>query len=79
MTFIEEIKESIANKQLSSSFTVDNLKSCENITKSKIKDISNYDIKNSGSENKNKKVLISKINNNETYYSFCKDKGCQDG
>ena len=71
MTFIEKVEYCIDNNKLSIEFTIDDLRNCEDmVTKEDIHNISNYDIKNAGSKNKNKKVLKSRNINDELHYSF---------
>ncbi len=70
MTFMENIKKNIKDNNLPVEFNTDDLKGCNDITDKDIQNIANYDVKNSKSTNKNKKVLVSKTIHNKLYYSF---------
>ncbi len=72
MTFREKIIKHIENGDISKRFTIDDLKKCTDITDSDIRNITNYDIKNSGSSNKNKKFLTSTKDGNIVYYEVTK-------
>ena len=75
MTFIEKLREEIIAKK-KYIFTTDELTS---FTKDELSrnSISNYDYKNEGSKNTNKKVLDSIKIENKTYYSFRNLEECK--
>ena len=68
MTFIQELRNKISNGDILEKFTRDDLKPFFN--DSKINELSNYDKKNEGSSNKNRKVLTSIEKSGIRYYSF---------
>ena len=69
MTFMQELKEKIKKVEIPKEFTQNDLKSY--FPREKINELANYDKKNDGSSNKNKKVLKSMIKENGTrYYWF---------
>ena len=75
MTFIEKLREEVIAKK-KYIFTKDDLTS---FTKDEFNrnSISNYDYKNEGSSNTNKKVLDSIKIENKTYYSFRNLEECK--
>jgi len=69
MSFIAKLKQMIVDNKIPSIFTADELKD-KDFSTSDITTISNYDKKNKGSSNKNKKVLISRKIDDTIYYTF---------
>ena len=68
MAFIYKVKEFILEKKIPTIFNRDDL--LKVFSEVEIKNISNYDIKNLNSSNKNKKVLYSREISNKLYYVF---------
>jgi len=73
MTFIERLRKEILAQNVPYIF---NIKDLIMFTKNELINISNYDYKNEGSSNKNKKILISRKINNQLYYTFKNLEDC---
>lgn len=68
MTLIEELRKAIKEKKLQPIFKAKDFKKIGICDANH--NISNYDIKNSGSQNSHNTVLLSVDINGETYYTF---------
>lgn len=69
MTFIEELKKLLEEKKIPKWFTVEDVK--RHTSNLEANNLSNYCVDNEGSSNKNRKVLIRRLNQNGEYeYSF---------
>lgn len=68
MTLIESIRNAIIEEEIPPIFTANNFKAIG--IEDKNNNISNYDKKNKGPQNKHTTVLVSISIEDETYYSF---------